>query len=107
MQQVLFYLLSKNCFSWGFYRNKNSDQGMHYTSRAFADTIAQCKDMKHSMSRKANCWDNALTERFFRSFKTKWMLLIGYDDLACARIDVASPICLIISSSTSNDHHSS
>ena len=67
----------------------------------------KCKDMKHSMSRKANCWDNALTERFFRSFKTKWMPLNGYDDLACAKIDVASPICLIISSSTSNDHHSS
>ncbi len=70
----------------------HSDQGTHYTSRAFADAIAQCKGMKHSMSRRGNCWDNAPTERFFRSFKTEWMPRKGYDDLACARVDVASYI---------------
>lgn len=43
-----------------------TDQGTHYTSRAFADTIARC-NMTHSMSRKGNCWDNTPTERFFRS----------------------------------------
>ena len=32
----------------------HSDQGTHYTSRAFADAIAQCKGMKHSMSRRGN-----------------------------------------------------
>ena len=32
----------------------HSDQGTHYTSRAFADAIAQCKGMKHSMSRRGH-----------------------------------------------------
>ena len=32
----------------------HSDQGTHYTSRAFADAIAQCKSMEHSMSRRGN-----------------------------------------------------
>ena len=32
----------------------HSDQGTHYTSRAFADAIAQCKGMEHSMSRRGN-----------------------------------------------------
>ena len=36
--------------------------------------------------------DNAPTERFFRSFKTEWMPKRGYDDLAQARVDVASYI---------------
>jgi putative transposase len=47
---------------------------------------------KHSMSRRGNCWDNAPTERFFRSFKKEWMPRKGYDDLAQARVDVASYI---------------
>ena len=70
----------------------HSDQGTHYTSRTYAEAVARCAGMKHSMSRRGNCWDNAPTERFFRSFKTEWMPLNGYDDLAQARIDVASYI---------------
>ncbi len=58
----------------------HSDQGTHYTSKLFADTVAQCEGMRHSMSRRGNCWDNAPTERFFRSFKTEWMPKHGYDD---------------------------
>lgn len=70
----------------------HSDQGTHYTSRAFAEAIADCKGMKHSMSRRGNCWDNAPTERFFRSFKSEWMPKGGYDNLAQARVDVADYI---------------
>lgn len=32
----------------------HSDQGTHYTSKAFSDAVADCKDMKQSMSRKEN-----------------------------------------------------
>uniref|UniRef100_A5WC01 Integrase, catalytic region n=1 Tax=Psychrobacter sp. (strain PRwf-1) TaxID=349106 RepID=A5WC01_PSYWF len=49
----------------------HSDQGSHYTSESYAKCVAQCNGMTHSMSRKGNCWDNAPTERFFRSFKTE------------------------------------
>ena len=59
----------------------HSDQGTHYTSKEFADAVASCKDMQQSMSRKCNCWDNAPTERFFRSFKTEWMPKGGYEDI--------------------------
>nr|WP_305884405.1 MULTISPECIES: IS3 family transposase [unclassified Moraxella] len=69
----------------------HSDQGSHYTSRTFADTIARCK-MTHSMSRKGNCWDNAPTERFFRSFKYEWMPKHGYENIHEAKVDVASYI---------------
>lgn len=58
-----------------------SDQGTHYTSKAFAESIANCDDMKQSMSRKGNCWDNAPTERFFRSFKTEWIPKGCYENI--------------------------
>ena len=63
----------------------HSDQGTHYTSEAFAKSIASCNGMIQSMSRKGNCWDNAPTERFFRSFKTEWMPKGGYEDIAEAK----------------------
>jgi putative transposase len=70
----------------------HSDQGTHYTSKAFADALSQCRGMKHSMSRRGNCWDNAPTERFFRSLKTEWLSKHAYDDLVEVRADVASYI---------------
>ena len=38
--------------------------------------------IKQSMSRRGNCWDNAPIERFFRSFKTERMPEAGYQDFA-------------------------
>ena len=63
----------------------HSDQGTHYTSKAFAESVASCDGMIQSMSRKGNCWDNAPTERFFRSFKTEWMPKGGYENIAEAK----------------------
>ena len=46
----------------------HSDQGCHYTSRAF---IKKLKDAEfvQSMSRKGNCWDNSPQESFFGHMK--------------------------------------
>ena len=63
----------------------HSDQGTHYTSKKFAESVASCEGMTQSMSRRGNCWDNAPTERFFRSFKTEWMPKGGYEDIAEAK----------------------
>ncbi len=70
----------------------HSDQGTHYTSKEFADAVADCKDMNQSMSRKGNCWDNAPTERFFRSFKTEWMPKVGYETITEAKIAISNYI---------------
>jgi putative transposase len=48
----------------------HSDQGCQYTSTAFQTFLAQSHIIQ-SMSRRGNCWDNAVVERFFRSLKTK------------------------------------
>ena len=63
----------------------HSDQGTHYTSKKFAESVADCNGMIQSMSRRGNCWDNAPTERFFRSFKTEWMPKGGYENIAEAK----------------------
>ena len=44
----------------------HSDQGAHYTSIKFIELVKD-KNLRQSMSRKANCWDNAPQESFFRA----------------------------------------
>ena len=46
----------------------HSDQGCHYTSVSFI-RIVKDKGLRQSMSRKANCWDNAPQESFFGHMK--------------------------------------
>ncbi|WP_083603642.1 DDE-type integrase/transposase/recombinase [Psychrobacter sp. C 20.9] len=70
----------------------HSDQGTHYTSKQFAESVASCHGMVQSMSRKENCWDNAPTERFFRSFKTEWMPKGGYENITEAKQDICDYI---------------
>jgi putative transposase len=46
----------------------HSDQGCHYTSIKFQDLITK-KEIRQSMSRRGNCWDNAPQESFFGHMK--------------------------------------
>lgn len=62
----------------------HSDQGCQYTSLSFRQMLWRYQ-MTQSLSRRGNCWDNAPTERFFRSFKSEWMPEIGYPDVAMAK----------------------
>jgi putative transposase len=46
----------------------HSDQGVHYTSPIYQMKVKELGLMQ-SMSRRGNCWDNALQESFFGHFK--------------------------------------
>lgn len=46
----------------------HSDQGVHYTSYKFIE-IVKDNNIRQSMSRRANCWDNAPQESFFGHMK--------------------------------------
>lgn len=46
----------------------HSDQGCHYTSIRFQELIRD-KELRQSMSRRGNCWDNAPQESFFGHMK--------------------------------------
>ena len=69
----------------------HSDQGCHYTSKSFKQLLWRYR-IKQSMSRRGNCWDNAPTERFFRSFKTEWMPKAGYRSFEQAKFDLTKYI---------------
>lgn len=46
----------------------HSDQGCHYTSYSFI-RIVKDSNLRRSMSRRGNCWDNAPQESFFGHMK--------------------------------------
>ena len=46
----------------------HSDQGCHYTSKKFRQIVADY-ELRQSMSRRGNCWDNAPQESFFGHMK--------------------------------------
>lgn len=48
----------------------HSDRGVQYTSETYR-LLVQSYGMFQSMSRRANCWDNAVAESFFRSLKVE------------------------------------
>ncbi|WP_235831930.1 IS3 family transposase [Paenimyroides viscosum] len=48
----------------------HTDRGVQYANNKFANILESYK-VTRSMSRKGNCWDNAVAESFFKSFKTE------------------------------------
>jgi len=50
----------------------HSDQGVQYTAAQFKQTLS-LHAITQSMSRRGNCWDNAVQERFFRSLKSEYL----------------------------------
>lgn len=49
----------------------HSDRGVQYTSSCFRSIFNQNTYAKQSMSRKGNCWDNAVAESFFKTIKVE------------------------------------
>ena len=50
----------------------HSDQGVQYSANLFKQALSLHR-IKQSMSRRGNCWDNAVQERFFRSLKSEYL----------------------------------
>lgn len=65
----------------------HSDQGCHYTSKSYQQQLARYQ-IRQSMSRRGNCWDNAPMERCFRSFKSEWMPKSFYSTYEDAEHDI-------------------
>jgi len=53
-----------------FDHNIHSDQGVQYSAKLFINHLNILK-ITQSMSRRGNCWDNSVMERFFRSLKSE------------------------------------
>ena len=66
---------------------RHSDRGCQYTSDNYQKTL-KTLGVECSMSRRGNCYDNAVAERFFWSLKHEWTKHETYDDLESARLSV-------------------
>jgi len=49
----------------------HSDRGLQYAGKKFTNVVDSYKMITRSMSRKGNCWDNAVAESFFKTLKTE------------------------------------
>lgn len=69
----------------------HSDQGCQYTSDAWQRLLADHR-IRASMSRRGNCWDNAVVERFFLNLKMERVWQRRYANHGEARRDIADYI---------------
>jgi putative transposase len=65
----------------------HSDRGVQYASWAHRE-LAEQYGMVMSMSRRANAWDNAPMESFFKTLKVEQTSRCRYETRAQARLDV-------------------
>ena len=65
----------------------HSDRGVQYACGTFRKKLAG-KSVQQSMSRKGNCWDNAVAESFFKTLKTEMVYQQAFKTRAQARLAV-------------------
>lgn len=65
----------------------HSDRGSQYASEAFREELKKHR-CKQSMSRKANCWDNAVAESFFGTLKSELVHHEKYKTREQARLSI-------------------
>jgi len=65
----------------------HSDQGLQYASDAFRRLLNQ-QGVNQSMSRRGDCWDNAVAESFFATLKTERTHRCHYANLMEAERDI-------------------
>lgn len=63
----------------------HSDRGVQYACTEFRDQLKGLPIVQ-SMSRKGNCWDNAVAESFFKTFKSEMVNHVDFQTRAAARL---------------------
>ncbi|MCG6140543.1 IS3 family transposase [Leptospira mtsangambouensis] len=62
----------------------HSDRGTQYASQEFRMKLNDNK-MKQSMSRKGDCWDNAVSESFFKTLKSEFIRHVKFKSIEDAK----------------------
>jgi len=75
----------------------HSDRGVQYASRAFRKLL-KAHGVAGSMSRKGDCWDNAVVESFFGSLKSERIHWRSYQSREEARADIVDYITMFYNS---------
>ena len=66
----------------------HSDRGIQYAANRFRKKLKAYPLVKQSMSRKGNCWDNAVAESFFKSLKVEAIYQYHFKDKTQAKLAV-------------------
>ena len=66
----------------------HSDQGVQYGCDAVMAEVTKDRRVTQSMSRKGDCWDNAVAESFFKTLKCEWTNLNTYRDHHQAELSI-------------------
>lgn len=66
----------------------HSDRGVQYACNEFTALLAKGKRVTQSMSRKGDCWDNAVAESFFKIIKSEMIYHNRFRSKAHARLEV-------------------
>jgi transposase InsO family protein len=56
----------------------HSDRGVQYACNEFTHLLSRYKFVERSMSRKGDCWDNAVAESFFKTLKVECVYQNNY-----------------------------
>jgi putative transposase len=66
----------------------HSDRGIQYACHEFVNLISSYKLVERSMSRKGDCWDNAVAESFFKTLKVEHVYHHSYKTIKEAELSV-------------------
>ena len=66
----------------------HSDRGVQYACNDFRKLLKRNTLVSQSMSRRANCWDNAVAESFFKTLKTECVYHQKYNTIIQAELSV-------------------
>ncbi len=67
----------------------HSDRGVQYACDEFVNLLSRYENVSRSMSRKGDCWDNAVAESFFKTLKVE----LVYHNRYQSRIEAKLSIC--------------
>ena len=57
----------------------HSDRGVQYASNKISYLFSFNRKITQSMSRRGNCWDNAVAESFFKTIKHEWLYRFKFE----------------------------
>jgi putative transposase len=65
----------------------HSDRGVQYACDEFKKVINK-NEIRQSMSRKGNCWDNSVAESFFKTLKTELVYHYKFENREIAKLKI-------------------
>lgn len=66
----------------------HSDRGIQYACEEFVSELNKHSNIERSMSRKGNCWDNAVAESFFKTLKVELVYHTKYETRKQAELSI-------------------